>query len=238
MNLADLFSPWSREYRQPLFARLSFNAPELAELYRILPYHLKAADLLPAARTILVYFLPFPENIIEENRRQTEVAASWAEYYVRTNRVIASFNQAIADWLAQAGYQSAWQPATHNFDEQTLTAPWSHKSLAVAAGLASFGRHQQAITAAGCAGRFGSLVTAAPASWLAQHLLQAPAPRPCLDCGYCWQACPVGALTATGLDKARCYQRLLEVADRYQELGLCDVCGKCSVGPCASWGQE
>lgn len=237
MTLTELFNPWRQDYRQPLFACLPLNVPGLTELYRVLPYHLNATDLLPAARTILVYFLPFPEAIISENRTQPDTAASWAEYYVRTNRVIASFNQVIADWLAQFGYQAAWQPATHNFDEKTLTAPWSHKSLAVAAGLARFGRHQQAITASGCAGRFGSLVTDAPADWLAQHIPPAPTPRPCLDCGYCWRACPVGALTETGLDKARCYSRLLEVAARFPELGLCDVCGKCAVGPCASWGQ-
>jgi len=46
--------------------------------------------------------------------------------------------------------------------------------------------------------------------------------------------CPTGALTIEGLDKQRCYTRLLEVDKLFPDLGLCDICGKCSVGPCAS----
>ncbi|MFZ5626852.1 MAG: 4Fe-4S binding protein [Bacillota bacterium] len=238
MSLATLFSPWASFYRPPLFALLPVDAPGLGELYHHLPYHLQPVDLLASARTILIYFLPFPPEVIAANRQQPDTAPLWAEYYVRTNQVIGQFNQAIAHWLEQAGYHAAWKPATHNFDEKTLTAPWSHKSLAVAAGLAVFGRHQQAITAAGCAGRFGSLVTDAPPDWLSTQLPPAPPPEPCLDCGYCWRVCPVGALTATGLDKQKCYSRLLEVAARFTHLGLCDVCGKCSVGPCAAWEKE
>lgn len=41
------------------------------------------------------------------------------------------------------------------------------------------------------------------------------------------------ALTVDGLDKPACYRRLLEVDARYDDLGLCDVCGKCATGPCA-----
>ena len=47
------------------------------------------------------------------------------------------------------------------------------------------------------------------------------------------------AILATGLplagpDKHRYYERLLQVADRFHQLGLADVCGKCATGPCAS----
>jgi len=40
-------------------------------------------------------------------------------------------------------------------------------------------------------------------------------------------------LTVDGLDKPACYRRLLEVDARYEDLGVCDVCGKCATGPCA-----
>jgi hypothetical protein len=35
------------------------------------------------------------------------------------------------------------------------------------------------------------------------------------------------------MDKGRCYQRLLGVAQGYAELGVADVCGKCAIGPCS-----
>ncbi len=49
----------------------------------------------------------------------------------------------------------------------------------------------------------------------------------------CVARCPVGALTEDGLDKRRCYERLLQVADGFRDLGVVDVCGKCATGPCA-----
>jgi epoxyqueuosine reductase QueG len=65
------------------------------------------------------------------------------------------------DVLAQYGVRSAAAAAMHNCDPATLTCPWSHKSVAVIAGLGSFGLHRMVITDAGCAGRFGSPVIAA-----------------------------------------------------------------------------
>jgi hypothetical protein len=35
------------------------------------------------------------------------------------------------------------------------------------------------------------------------------------------------------MDKQRCYQRLLDVAQGFKDLGLADVCGKCVIGPCS-----
>jgi hypothetical protein len=50
---------------------------------------------------------------------------------------------------------------THNFNEEDLTAGWSHKSVAFVAGLGTFGVNRMLITPAGCAGRFGSMVISA-----------------------------------------------------------------------------
>ncbi|MCL6636108.1 MAG: epoxyqueuosine reductase, partial [Peptococcaceae bacterium] len=100
-------------------------------------------------------------------------------------------------------------------------------------GLGTFGLHHMLITARGCAGRLGSLVLDFPVP---------PSPRPenhyCLfrregKCLACVKNCPTGALTRAGLDKKKCYKRLLEVDAHYGDLGLCDVCGKCATGPCA-----
>ena len=111
---------------------------------------------------------------------------------------------------------------------------WSHKSIAVLAGLGSFGLHHLIITDAGCAGRLGSLV------------LDAKLPRrspakmercPGLVDGSrtaCVRLCPVSALDDFGtLDKPLCWERLKRNANEHRIPGLADGCGKCSVGPCA-----
>jgi epoxyqueuosine reductase QueG len=92
------------------------------------------------------------------------------------------------------------------------------------------------ITDAGCAGRFGSLVldaalepTSVPGT-LARDRCRYFHDGKCMACV---ARCPVGALTEDGLDKRRCYERLLQVADGFRDLGVVDACGKCATGPCA-----
>jgi epoxyqueuosine reductase len=128
----------------------------------------------------------------------------------------------------------AAEPATHNFDPVSLVSRWSHKSVAVIAGLGSFGVHQMVITDAGCAGRFGSLV-------LDAELPSTPI-EPRERCSYfhdgscleCVLRCPANALDVSlPLDKQGCHRHLHSVARQYEELGLADVCGKCAIGPCS-----
>jgi epoxyqueuosine reductase QueG len=128
----------------------------------------------------------------------------------------------------------AAEPATGNFDPETLVSTWSHKSVAVIAGMGSFGLHHLIITDAGCAGRFGSLVIDAPVP------VKAVEPKEhCLyfydgSCLECVQRCPVGALDESGeIDKPACWSRCAEVGAAYQALGRAHCCGKCSYGPCA-----
>jgi epoxyqueuosine reductase QueG len=198
------------------------------------PDHLLPDDLLRGARTVVAFFVPFGEAVVRANRKGAKPAGEWAIAYQETNEVINAIVEELHNGLAGRGVRSAAQPATHNWDEETLASPWSHKSAAALGGLGSFGLHRLLITDRGCAGRCGSLVIDAdlPAT-------SRPQPERCRyfrdgGCGYCVEACPTGALSlapadAPNLDKRRCYSRLLEVK---AQTGA-DCCGKCSAGPCA-----
>lgn len=223
-------------YRDPLCRWVTAEAPGFAELRRRLhPAHLMPHDLVPGARSVVSFFLPFAPWVVEANARDRErVAQEWAVAYVETNSLIGRINARLIESLAEHGIRAAAEPATHNFDPVTLLSRWSHKSVAVIAGLGSFGLHQMVITDAGCAGRFGSLVLDADLPDLT------PASRErCLffydgSCLECVQRCPVHALDANRpLDKGRCYHHLLTVASQYQTVGIADVCGKCALGPCS-----
>lgn len=221
-------------YREPLvgYARASdAGFKSLKEL--VGPGHLLPEDILPGARTVVAFFLPFRAELSRLNREHEYVAREWAEAYIITNRLIVSVCEEIAAGLAGIGVKAAWQQPTHNFDPVTLVSFWSHKHVAYLCGLGTFGVHHMLITAVGCSGRLGSLVL---------DVELEPTPRPerelCLykrsgSCLYCVKACSTGALTVEGLDKPACFRRLLEVDARYDDLGLCDVCGKCATGPCA-----
>jgi epoxyqueuosine reductase QueG len=223
-------------YREPLVGFVAADDPRFLELRRIVgPAHLLPQDLLPGARTVVSFFLPFARDVVEANARYKEqVAREWAVAYVETNALIGRIAAQLVETLAERGMRAVAEPATHNFDPVSLVSRWSHKSMAVLAGIGSFGLHQMVITDSGCAGRFGSLVLDAD---LAGNPL--PPRERCLyfhegSCLECVQRCPAGALDANlPLDKRGCYDHLLRVAQRYRDLGLVDVCGKCAIGPCS-----
>jgi len=247
-------------YRQPLVGFASAADPRFPQLRELAePTHLLPTDLLPTARSVISFFLPFAKEVVRANRAEPrQVAREWAVAYVETNTLINRISQRFIAALAERGVKAAAEPATHNWDPVTLVSRWSHKSVAAIAGLGSFGLHHMLITDAGCAGRFGSLVvdatlepTSAPDDPIRERCLYF------LDgsCRICVERCPVGALTAvpkelratfgcpailafpnrteTGLDKHRCYEWLLQVADQFPEVGFADACGKCATGPCA-----
>ncbi|HBV87836.1 MAG TPA: (Fe-S)-binding protein [Desulfosporosinus sp.] len=223
------------QYRKPLIGFASAHDPLFEQMKEIVgPHHLHPTELLPSAETVIAFFLPFAETIVNANRKSPEVAREWAVAYIETNALIKRISSELMNELIPLGINVVTQPATHNFNEQDLTASWSNKSMAYVAGLGTFGINHLLITKAGCAGRFGSTVISAkiPAS-------PRGSTENCLylkdsKCQFCVKNCPTGALTLKGLDKQRCYTELLDVDKRFPDLGLCDVCGKCSVGPCAS----
>jgi epoxyqueuosine reductase QueG len=218
-------------YREPLVGFASAADPRFDELRRILPTHLSPEQMLPGARSVIAFFLPFASWVVETNSMHRDrVAHEWSTAYVETNALIARICAHLSAELEQHGVRSAAAAATHNYDPVTLTCPWSHKSVAVIAGLGSFGLHRMVITDAGCAGRFGSLVVdadlrAAPVEFRERCLYFHSG-----GCAECASRCPVEALSEDGsLDKQRCHRRLLNIA---AEQGA-KACGKCALGPCA-----
>jgi epoxyqueuosine reductase len=225
-------------YRQPLVGFADAGDPRFFQLREVAePTHLLPGDLLPGARSVISFFLPFAEEIVKANQAEPRrVAREWALAYVETNTLINQIVQELCAALAERGVQAAAEPATHNWDPVTLISRWSHKSVAAIAGLGSFGLHHMLITDAGCAGRFGSLVVDValePTSSPDETVVQRCSYFVDGSCTVCATRCPVRALTEDGLDKQLCYRWLLHVADGFHELGLADACGKCATGPCA-----
>lgn len=223
-------------YREPLVGFISADAPRFRDLPRVAePTHMMPGDLLPGARSVISFFLPFDLQVIEANaEHKDKVAHEWAESYVETNALIGRITARLIESLGERGVRAAAEPATGNFDPVTLVSSWSHKSVAVIAGLGSFGLHHLVITDSGCAGRFGSLVIDAdlPAT-------KAEPKERCLyfydrSCLECVLRCPVDALDEDDtIDKSRCWNRCRDVSRQYEHLGQAHVCGKCAVGPCA-----
>lgn len=222
-------------YRDPLIDFGDAGDPRFRQLREdVEPTHLLPEELLPGPRSVVSFFLPFEPWVVEANARQRKpVAREWAVAYVETNALIGRITSHLITALAERDIRAAGEPVTDNFDPETLISRWSHKSVAVISGLGSFGLHRMVITDAGCAGRFGSLVVDADLPVSAQE----PRER-CLyfhdgSCRACVTRCPVDALIEGGIDKQRCWNRCLEVAEVYKQVGKAEACGKCAIGPCS-----
>lgn len=226
-------------WRAPLLAAAPIDA-RFDQLPRIAADdHLHPLDLLPTARSVIVFFIPFKKELVRENKKGDRPCRNWGLAYVQTNDLIGRLSQALGDLLTKHGFKSGLTPATHNFDDVKLTARWSHKHLAHLVNLGRFGTHCMMITPAGCAGRLGSLVSEAQ---LGENPL-IETEEACLlkagqKCGKCIQACPVQALGGSGFERQACWNRLNEnrrVLDYFSDLPeSTDVCGKCAaLMPCS-----
>lgn len=222
----------SNLYRTPLIGFASANDSIFLQLKDVISAeHLLPIDLLPEARTVLAFFLPYVKELPDSNRKGDFASRKWAEAYDSTNKLINDICCNLANLLNAYCVKAAWLKPTYEFDKQKLYAQWSHKHIAYACGLGSFGRNQLLITSSGCAGRFGTLVIDAiikPTSRLSPV-------RSCFaekGCIYCFENCPVQAVNQTGFDRHKCYRHCLANDRLFPDLNSVEVCGKCSTGPC------
>ena len=226
-------------WRNPLLATAVVDdrfdmLPRIAAEDHVLP-----RDLLDTVRTVVVFFVPFIKAVAQENHPGENPSRSWGLAYEATNRLIGHLCEVLQQELVDRGYRVALTPATHNFDPEKLMARWSHKHLGYLAGLGRFGVNAQFITPAGCAGRMGSLVTDADLGDSplvnGEELCLHKNGRKCLAC---LERCPVGAVSVSGIDRKRCWERLKENIAQVDALAGLEpnthVCGKCQVlVPCS-----
>lgn len=182
-----------------------------------------AGDKPVGAVRVVCWALPFTHEVRVSNR-----AGEWpsALYSVARNNGGALGHEvwnAMAarlrerGWLAvapelEAGYTAYRAP------EHVFTSTWSERHAAWVAGLGRFGLSRGLITPLGVNVRFGSVVTDLP-------LTVTPRPDdewrgPCVrdggrSCGRCIARCPVGAISAQGMDKSRCNEMRLAVQERF-----------------------
>jgi len=201
--------------------------------------HIHPHDLLPTAKSVIVFFIPFQRQLVKENRDGDRPCRNWGLAYVQTNDLIDRLSRAMGQFLAQKDCKCGLTPATHNFNADTLMARWSHKHLGHLSNLGRFGTHNMLITPAGCAGRMGSMVIEAD---LGDHPVT-DSDEACLlkagqKCGKCIEICPVDALNEISFERRGCWNRLnenLAALDYFSDLPQSThVCGKCAVlMPCS-----
>jgi epoxyqueuosine reductase QueG len=225
-------------WKEPVIEIISANDERLKMLKEaVSPEHLMPRDILPDAKSIISFFIPFQESIVKSNMEGTMASTQWATAYMETNTVIKTINDRIETLMEQNGYKAGKIPATHNFDVKKLISNWSHRHIAFIAGMGTFGINNMLITKNGCCGRLGSILINYE---LPEYEQSRETKENCLNkqgrsCGMCQRKCVVNAYGHNTYDRHKCYEQCLKNMEYHKQLGYADICGKCLVGlPCST----
>ncbi len=230
-------------YREPLvgFARADSEYMEhLAETAG--EGHGKPADVMPQAKTVIAYFIPFTLAYNEENKFEGLASESWARGYEETNAMMKRLNAYLIGEIEKEGYMAAEPPEELlRFDREKLNSRWSHRHMGYAAGLGTFGLNNMLITEKGCSGRIGSIVADFETEWDEPMIEEQCLYKQSGVCQVCVRNCMSGAIETEAFDREKCYAICEANARVYKDLGDSygggvgsEVCGKCiSFSPCA-----
>ena len=222
-------------WKTPLVGFASTKDPMFHLLKDVaVPEHLHPKDILASGRTVIAYFLPFQDWIVQSNIGRVESSEEWARAYVETNLLIGEINDHLISWLEGLGHETAKLHPSLNMDYENLVSIWSNRHVAYVAGLGTFGMNNMLITDSGCCGRLGNVVTS-----LELVADERSGNENCLykhdgSCTACIDGCVNDALHLQKFERFKCYEMLIHNGEKYEYLGDASVCGKCLVNlPCS-----
>ena len=250
-----------RIFEEPLVGFVRGNDPIFDRFKEIIgPHHFTPWEIMcwqarqngvkppePEDISVVSFVMPFSQKTKMDNAAAVEWPAErWAQTRLLGEIFSQTFVREIVTDLMGQGILAIAPDVTPMFNKKRYpkvgwASPWSHRHIAYAAGLGTFGMHDFLITEKGAAHRLGSFVV---------NLKLAPnRQRPedihanCLhyqgrQCLKCAKRCPVAAITAESAhNKETCYQKVaasLKYCNKHYHIFIYG-CGLCSTGvPCES----
>jgi epoxyqueuosine reductase QueG len=186
--------------------------------------------------------------ITEATKRENAAMTEWtSERWAQTRLLGELFSQVmvreIVTYLMGRGVLAVAPDVTSMMRKQRYPAvgwasPWSHRHIAYAAGLGTFGMHDFLITEKGAAHRCGSFIVnlrLRPNRVRPENIHANCLHHSGVKCLKCAAKCPVKAIDEGGHNKEACYQRVsksLAYCNKHYHIFIYG-CGLCSVGvPC------
>lgn len=229
-------------YQPPLLGFASAEDPlfiRLKEWEAVGPQHMTPEEWLPAAKSVISFFLPFTREIKESNYQDMKIPSrEWLYGRLEGQTVVDDTCQFLVDFLRGQGFEAvapsldarfrskkeSQEPQFHSF-----ASNWSERHAAYICGLGTFGLSKGLITKKGIAGRFGSVITSAPIE--PTQRAYAGLYDYCTMCGKCGENCPVNAITVQGGKDHRTCSPYVDLTSQLYAPRL--GCGKCQVNvPC------
>jgi epoxyqueuosine reductase QueG len=241
-------------FEEPLIGFAAGDDPLFERYLEIIgPFHMTPEQIMKdsygetvgKAGTVICWILPISPAARESNRlEQSLPSLKWAQARDHGEKFNNLLRMHVVEMLRFLGAQAVapllsgmWRPVK---DERAgLASTWSERHAAYAAGLGTFSLSDGFITEKGIAHRCGSVITdeiIAP-----DEKKYADPWSNCLfyrdgSCGACIGRCPVGAISAEGHDKEKCYDYVYIEARRktIEMYGLTEGgCGLCQTKvPC------
>ncbi|MEW5735317.1 MAG: epoxyqueuosine reductase [Thermodesulfobacteriota bacterium] len=220
-----------RIFEDPLVGFVRGDDPIFDRFKEIIgPHHFTPAEIMawqaarnnvpaPPASAVSVVSFILPLNA--KTRADNAGASEWlCERWAQTRLLGEIFSQTmvreVVTFLMENGVLAIAPDVTPLFNKKRYpkvgwASPWSHRHIAYAAGLGTFGMQDFLITEKGVAMRCGSFVVALPLSPnrtrpndIHAHCLH----RQGVKCLKCAARCPVNAINESGHDKETCYERV------------------------------
>lgn len=172
-----------------------------------------AADL-----SVVSFVMPLTEKTKADNRKEkTWPAERWAQTRLHGEMFSQLFVREIVGELMANGILAIAPDVTPMFNKKRYpnvgwASPWSHRHMAYAAGLGTFGMHDFLITEKGCAHRVGSFVVNLKLE--PNRIRQEDIHAWCLQyqnesCMLCAKRCPADAISEENAhDKETCYKHV------------------------------
>lgn len=237
-------------FDDPLIGIVACNDPLLADFKNIIGnHHLTPMELVASSpeggawspNSVISWVLPISRKTREVNRQ----ASCWPslEWVLTANLgsiFLAQLRAHVAEFIRSRGHRALAPHSTSVRAEidgldVPISANWSERHIAYAAGLGTFSLNAGLITSKGIAHRCGSILT---------ELSLTPTPRTYPDhlhyclfyregtCGKCIDRCPSGALSRNGNNKVKCFMHIYRRAPSVlmEKYGLAPEA--CRIGSC------
>lgn len=227
------------KWREPVIGVADANNPMFLDLKKLIsPSHALPFDFIRDAKSVIVFFLPFSEEIVKSNAKGIESSREWDIANIETNNLIIDINKYMNKIIKENGYESTILPPTYNYDEKGLMSDWSHRHVGYIAGIGTFGIHNMLITEKGCCGRMGSIITNMPLIPTIKREQENCLYKHNKSCRKCIDNCVANAFIVKAgypiIDKRKCNDQIYNGDIPKYSIGEGDACGKCmSSVPCS-----
>ena len=250
-----------RIFEEPLVGFVRGNDPIFDRFKEVIgPHHFTPWEIMrwqaekngvkppePEDISVVSFAMPLSQDTKRDNAAAVEWASErWAQTRLLGEIFSQTFVREIVTDLMERGILAIAPDVTPMFNKRRYpkvgwASPWSHRHMAYAAGLGTFGMHDFLITEKGAAHRLGSFVVNLRLEPNRQrpedihaHCLHYRG-QPCLECA---RRCPVDAITAENAhDKETCSQKVmdsLKYCNKHYHIFIYG-CGLCAAGvPCSS----